>query len=219
MPPYLGFQLFAFLGARIQTALAEQSRLEERFRIARELHDALGHHLTALSLNLEVASHQTSGEAHESVRAAQSLARFLLGDVREMAHSIKEGRDIDLAEGLERLAEVVPAPRVHLDLPDRLRVADPRFSLALLRCAQEFVTNSIRHGGARNVWIVLRRGAAGLELTARDDGRGAAEVHAGHGLAGLRERLEGMGGSLVVESGGNGFLIRATVPCAPGGAA
>ena len=77
------------------------------------------------------------------------------------------------------------------------------------------MTNSIRHGGARNVWIVLRRGPAGLELTAQDDGRGATEVRAGYGLSGMRERLEGMGGSLVVECGGDGFLIRATVPSIP----
>ena len=219
MPPYAGFQLFAFFGFRLQTFLVEQSRLEERLRIAHELHDALGHHLTALSLNLEVASHQTSGEAQENVRSAQSLARLLLGDVREMAHSMKDDRETDLSEGLNRLVEVVPVPKVHLDLPVDLHIADPRYSLALLRCAQEFVTNSIRHGGARNVWIVLRRSPTGVELTAQDDGRGATEVRAGHGLTGMRERLEGMGGSLIVEAGGEGFLVRATVPCLLAGGA
>jgi len=77
-------------------AIAEQGRSEERLRIARELHDALGHHLTAMSLNLEIAAHRTSGEARDNVRAAQSLARLLLGDVRELAHAMKHGRATDL---------------------------------------------------------------------------------------------------------------------------
>src|SRR5690606_18328623 len=63
--------------------LAESARVNERTRISRELHDLLGHHLTALSLNLEVASHMTEGRAQEHVRQANTLARLLLTDVRE----------------------------------------------------------------------------------------------------------------------------------------
>jgi len=212
MAPYLGCQGFALVAARLQAGLAEQGRGEERLRIARELHDALGHHLTAMSLNLEIAAHRTSGEARDNVRAAQSLARLLLGDVRELAHAMTHGRATDLAEGLARLAEIVPVPAVHVELPPGIRIGDPRRSHALLRCAQEFVTNSIRHAGARNVWIALRAGASGLELTARDDGAGARELRPGGGLSGMRERLEELGGSLVVDAGGAGFSLRATVP-------
>jgi signal transduction histidine kinase len=212
MAPYLGFQLFAFFAARLQIQLAEQSRTEERLRIARELHDALGHHLTAMSLNLEVAAHQTSGTARDNVRAAQSLARLLLGDVRELAYSMKQGRATDIADGLARLAEIVPVPAVHVEVPSGVRVGDARCSHALLRCAQEFVTNSIRHAAARNIWIALRAGAAELELTARDDGVGARELRPGGGLSGMRERLEELGGSLVIDAGDAGFSLRATVP-------
>lgn len=212
MAPYLGCQLFALVAARLHAGLAEQGRSEERLRIARELHDALGHHLTAMSLNLEIAAHRTSGEARDNVRAAQSLARLLLGDVRELAHAMQHGRATDLAEGLARLAEIVPVPAVHVEVPPGVRVGDPRRSHALLRCAQEFVTNSIRHAGARNVWIALRAGGAELELTARDDGTGAGELRPGGGLSGMRERLEELGGSLVVDAGGAGFSLRATVP-------
>jgi signal transduction histidine kinase len=212
MAPYLGFQLFAFFAARVSAQLAETSRTQERLRIARELHDALGHHLTAMSLNLEVAAHQTQGAAHDNVRAAQSLARLLLGDVRELAYSMKHGRATDIVDGLARLAEIVPVPAVHVEVTPGVRVGDPRCSHALLRCAQEFVTNSIRHAGARNIWIGLRAGAAELELTARDDGVGARELRPGGGLSGMRERLEELGGSLVVDAGTAGFSLRATVP-------
>lgn len=212
MAPYLGFQGLAFFAARLSARLAEHSRSEERLRIARELHDALGHHLTAMSLNLEIAAHQTAGEARDNVRAAQSLARLLLGDVRELAYSMKHGRTTDIADGLARLAEIVPVPAVHVEVPEGLRIADPRSSHALLRCAQEFVTNSIRHAGARNIWLAVRAAAGGVELTARDDGAGAAELRPGGGLSGMRERLEELGGSLVIDAGGAGFSLRATVP-------
>jgi signal transduction histidine kinase len=214
MAPYLGFQLFAVFAARLHAQLAERGRSEERLRIARELHDALGHHLTALALNLEIAAHQTTGEPHDHVRAAQSLARLLLGDVRELAHAMVQGRATDLVEGLARLAEIVPVPAVHVDVPAAVWIGDPRRAHALLRCAQEFVTNSIRHAGARNIWIALSAEAGALELTARDDGVGAHAVRPGGGLSGLRERLEEVGGSLVIDAGGSaaGFALRATVP-------
>jgi signal transduction histidine kinase len=212
MAPYAGFQLFALFAARLHDQLAEQSRTAERLRIARELHDALGHHLTAMSLNLEIAAHQTSGEAHDNVRTAQSLARLLLGDIRELTCSMKQGRTTDLIEGLGRLAEIVPIPAVHVDVAPGTRVDDPRRAHALLRCAQELVSNSIRHAGARNIWIALRVSAAEVELTARDDGVGTRELRPGGGLSGLRERLEELGGSLVVDPGDAGFAVRATVP-------
>jgi signal transduction histidine kinase len=212
MAPYFGFQLFAFFAARLHAQLAEQSRTAERLRIARELHDALGHHLTAMSLNLEIAAHQTSGEARDNVRTAQSLARLLLGDIRELAYSMKHGRSTDLIEGLAHLAEIVPVPAVHIDIAPGTRVEDPRGAHALLRCAQELVSNSIRHAGARNIWIALRVSAAQVELTARDDGVSTREVRPGGGLSGLRERLEELGGSLVVDAGHAGFTVRATVP-------
>jgi signal transduction histidine kinase len=212
MAPYAGFQLFAFFAARLHEQLAEQSRTAERLRIARELHDALGHHLTAMSLNLEIAAHQTSGEARDNVRTAQSLARLLLGDIRELAHSMRQGRATDLVDGLGRLAEIVPVPAVHVEIAPGARVDDPRRAHALLRCAQELVSNSIRHAGARNIWIGLRVNAAEVELTARDDGVGTGALRPGGGLAGLRERLEELGGSLVVDAGDTGTSVRATVP-------
>jgi signal transduction histidine kinase len=217
MSPYLGFQVFGLLAFHVQARLAERSRLEERLRIAGELHDVLGHHLTALSLNLEVAAHQTEGEARESVRVAQSLARLLLGDVRGLVHAMKEDADPDLAEGLATLVRDVPSPQVHVDWPDGLVIEDRRQAHAFFRCAQEFVTNSIRHGRAANVWISLREEGDGVELAARDDGSGAGEIQAGDGLSGMRRRLEELGGSLVFESALEaGFAVTARLPVRAG---
>src|SRR5438105_6349593 len=133
-PPYFGFQLVAFftfdfmtreVAARIELAaantemraiqqiLADTSRMAERLRIARELHDALGHRLTTLTLNLEAALQRTQGPAKDSVEMAQSLARQLLADVREIVAD-SGGRDgVQLEQALQTLVSAVPRPRVH----------------------------------------------------------------------------------------------------------
>jgi signal transduction histidine kinase len=83
--------------------LAESARVNERTRISRELHDLLGHHLTALSLNLEVAGHLSEGRVKEHVQQAHTLARLLLTDVREAVSQLREGGAIDLGAALRPL--------------------------------------------------------------------------------------------------------------------
>ncbi len=194
--------------------LAESSRLGERMRISRELHDLVGHHLTALSLNLEVASHLVSGQAHEHVRQAQSVARLLLTDVREVVSQLREDDSIDLTAALEALTEGVPGLDIHLELPARFTVDDPRRAQLLLRCAQEIITNTVRHANARNLWLRFERTEdRRLAIHARDDGRGATQLKQGNGLTGMRERLAQFGGQLdIVTSRDQGFALDAWLP-------
>jgi signal transduction histidine kinase len=200
--------------------LADSSRAAERLRISRELHDVLGHHLAALSLHLEAARHAPSGETAGHVETAQTLTRQTLQEIRRAVGRLREDSSVDLPGALADLAAGIGAPRVHLVLPDDLRLDDPERAHALLRCAQEALTNAVRHAGARNLWLELVQGADGLELHARDDGRGAGTVEAGNGLNGMRERLEALGGRLAVESApGQGFQVTAWLPLpSPGGA-
>jgi signal transduction histidine kinase len=198
-----------------RTLLAESSRLAERMRISRELHDLIGHHLTALSLNLEVASHLVSGQAQDHVRQAQSVAKLLLGDVREVVSQLRDEDSIDLTQALQNLVEGVPGLAIHLELPPRFSVDDPKRAQVLLRCAQEIITNTVRHAGARNLWLRFERSGDQRQMAihARDDGRGASQVKPGNGLAGMRERLAQYGGRLdIVTAKDQGFALDAWLP-------
>ena len=190
--------------------LDDSSRADERLRIARELHDVLGHQLTALSLELEVASHQVPEPAREHVVRARSIARDLLGDVRATVGEVRSRTPV-LGESLEGLVARLPEPVVHLTVDSEIRVDDAR-AVAVIRCVQELITNTIRHANAEEMWIEVRADPAGaLSVSVRDDGRASAEFEPGHGLQGIRERIEGLGGTVtfVVD---RGFAVHATVP-------
>jgi signal transduction histidine kinase len=191
--------------------LAESSRAEERLRIARELHDLVGHQLTVLSLELEIASHRDGPERAESVDRAKDLTRQLLAAVRAAVGEMR--RDgTRLRETLEAVVADLPEPAVHLRIDDAVET-DPERTRALVRCVQEVVTNAIRHARAENLWIAIESDGRRIAFDARDDGRGAATVTVGNGLRGMAERLEGLGGT-VAFSGEDGFRVRAEVPAA-----
>lgn len=193
--------------------LAESSRLNERSRISRELHDLLGHHLTALSLNLEVATHLSEGKAREHIKQAQSLAKLLLSDVREAVSQLRHDDAIDLREALFSLVDGVPSLEVRLDVPPDFRISDPLRAQMLLRATQEIITNAARHSGAARLDLRIAAGQTGVVLEARDDGRGADAVRAGNGLQGMRERVSEFAGTLEIEtSPGQGFALRLHLP-------
>jgi signal transduction histidine kinase len=202
----------------LQALLAESARIGERLRISRELHDSLGHALTALSLQLEVASHLAEGRANEHVAQAREQAKKLMADLRAAVSALREGAALDLRPALAALAGSVSRPRVHLAIPEDIGLHDAARAHALFRCVQEIVTNAVRHARAENLWIGLERDRGVLMLKARDDGAGASALAAGHGLIGMRERLEELGGRLEVETGdARGFAVRVFLPV-PGAA-
>src|SRR5690554_4052133 len=195
--------------------LAESVRVNERTRISRELHDLLGHHLTALSLNLEVAHHLVSGQAQEHVTQAHTLAKLLLSDVREAVSRLREDDAIDMRATLLPLADNVPGLRIDMDMPLTFLVDDPERAHVLLRCTQEIITNAVRHAEAGLLRLRYSFDGDAVTLEARDDGRGAEAPIAGNGLRGMRERLAAQGGTLEVETApGSGFIVRLRLPMA-----
>src|SRR5690606_8603905 len=128
--------------------LAESARVNERTRISRELHDLLGHHLTALSLNLEVAGHMVQGKALEHVNQAHTLARLLLSDVREEVCRLRADIEIYMAPTLQPLVDTADWLLIALEMPTPFLLVDPERAHVLLRCTQEIITNAVRHAQA-----------------------------------------------------------------------
>ena len=193
--------------------LAETSRVEERLRISRDLHDSLGHHLTALSLRLDVASRLVDGAAGEHVQQAYALTRLLLSDVRDAVGQLRERGTVDVVNAIRALAAATQGLTVHVDAPAVLEIPDAARAHALLRSVQEIITNTTKHAGASNLWIDVEARNDGIALHARDDGRGAIAVREGHGLMGMRERFEEHLGHVEFETHeGRGFEVRGFIP-------
>ncbi len=198
-----------------QQLLVDSSQVAERLRIARELHDLVGHHLTGLSLNLEVASHLTDGKAQAHIQTAQSVTKLVLQDVREVVNTLRADDRFDLGRAIRTLIKDIPKPQIHLDVPEDLGIYDPVRAETILRCVQEIITNAVRHSGAQNLWIESVKTADAVEVRARDDGKGVKQLRVGNGLTGMRERIEQVGGDLEIESTPNaGFRLTARIPIA-----
>ncbi len=193
--------------------LAESARINERTRISRELHDLLGHHLTALSLNLEVAGHLVDGKALDHVNQAHTLAKLLLSDVREAVSRLRDDDAIDMAATLLPLADHVAGLEIAIEMPQPFLLDDPERAHVLLRCTQEIITNAVRHAQARQLRLRYWQDGRMVHLEARDDGRGADAPEAGNGLRGMRERLLAYGGRVDIDTGtGRGFALDIRLP-------
>lgn len=197
-----------------QALLTEAVRASERLRLARDLHDMAGHHLTALKLHLDLASRQAGAAAPPSLATASTLAATLLADVRLLVSSERGGGDIDVRLALHTLCAGIPAPRIALDIGERLGIESAALAHAVFCTVQEAISNAIRHAGAAAMTISLRRDAHGaLLLEIADDGRGSGGASEGNGLRGMRERLAQLGGSLHAANGArHGFALAIRLP-------
>lgn len=198
----------------LQTAsvlLSESARTAERLRISRELHDAIGHQLTVLTLELETARHLDGAEAREHVERADGVARELLREVRTTVGRLRTEAP-DLERALREMTSALPGLAVSVEVSPRLRL-DEELSAAFVRAAQEVITNTIRHAAARELWIEIAAEGDRTALRARDDGLGASDPVAGNGLQGLRERFAELGGDVEFD-GRDGFRVVAWAPSA-----
>ena len=197
-----------------QHLLAEASRQGERTRIARDLHDLLGHHLTALTINLQVAGRRADGELRAQIEHCHALSKLLLADVREAVSTLRETPDLDLREALRITVSDIPRLHIELDIADDVRVDDIDVAQSLLRGVQEAITNTLRHTRATRCWVSLWREDQRIRLRIRDDGVAADPPAWGHGLTGMRERIEKVRGRLRIETVERALQIDVDVPAA-----
>lgn len=199
--------------AAAQLQLTESARVAERLRIARDMHDVVGHQLTALAVNLEVAAHLDDASIRASVAQSHDLAKAALSDLRGAVSRMRVSSVDSLEVQLKTMLREVPGLTVHLSVDPGLVIGQLDRDEAVLRCCQEIVTNAVRHARASQVWITVARTDAGIVVLGRDDGRGSAGAQPGHGLLGMRERFEALGGTLAIcPASRDGFQVEARLP-------
>ncbi|MEV6977028.1 sensor histidine kinase [Kitasatospora sp. NPDC093806] len=193
--------------ARYAERVAELSTAEERNRVAREIHDSLGHHLTAVGVQLEKAEAFRELDPAASARAlgdARWSAGRALAEVRESVSALREVRPFSLARSLADLVRHLgdDGLRVELSVTGEESGHDGGALTTLYRAAQEALTNARRHGRATRVEIRLALDGPAARLTVTDDGRGFARgAEPGHGIRGMRERVALLGGEVDIRTG------------------
>lgn len=208
--------------ARLEGTLAEVAALSaarERNRLAREIHDSVGHHLTAIGVQLETAEAFTDLDPDRSSRAvanARWSATRALEEVRTSVRALGAedddggGGDRDLVGAVEDLVRHLDdgSQKVTLTVSGVERRPLP----VLYRAAQEGLANACRHAGATSIEVALAYDEQGAALRIGDDGRGFDTARAGFGLDGLRERVRQAGGTMDVASSPAGTVLAVAVP-------
>ncbi|GAA2643465.1 sensor histidine kinase [Streptomyces vastus] len=205
--------------------VAELSATTERNRLARDIHDSLGHHLTAMSVQLEMASDFRAldpGAAQQALNEARHSVKLALGDVRQSVRALRgEAVHPTLSAALAGLAHSGGArPVVTVEVTGDEDGYGAAELTALYRAAQEGVTNARRHARATRVTVAVRLAEDSARLMVTDDGRGFAPDTAvtGFGLLGMRERVQLVAGSVDIDSGPDaGTRLMVTVPRGKGG--
>ncbi len=201
----------------------------ERRRVAADLHDGVTQVIASLAFHLSAAeiamASSSPAFAVEQVRAARALADLAVAEARTAVTGLRSPvlDDLGLAAGLESLGRSVPQLDVTVDAAD-LELPD-HVSTALYRVAQECVQNVVKHAAATHVRVALDRVGDNVSLTVSDDGRGFDPqrlqratgdpdlASQRYGMVGMQERLQLLGGRLVVDSQpGTGTTVRAVVP-------
>ncbi|WP_409186421.1 sensor histidine kinase [Amycolatopsis sp. VS8301801F10] len=191
----------------------------ERERVARDLHDLLGHSLTTITVKAGLARRvlESSGDvdrAVQEIREVEGLSRSALSDVRA---TVSEYREVSLPAEIAGARAALRAAEVEADLPHAVDNVRTELQSTFGYVLREAVTNVLRHSGAKLVKVRLGRDWLEIE----DNGRGAGEVVPGNGLRGLSERLAAIGGTVTTRARpGGGWVVRAEVPePSPGGSA
>jgi len=201
----------------------ELAATQERNRLAREIHDNLGHYLTIVNVQIEAAKVTCESDpprALDALDKAQELARKGLSSVRESVATLRVS-PVDnrpFKDAVTELVEESKASGISTDFKiiGKIKPVESKSALALYRVVQEGLTNVRKHANASRVDVELDFSQANsIRLTLRDDGVGAADTSGGFGLIGLRERVQLLGGEFKVETQpGQGFQIEVLLPCA-----
>ena len=211
----------------MEDSIREQTAMEERARIARELHDIVAHHLSVIAVQAETArltSPKVSADARGRFEAIAATARDALTETRRLLGVLREDAAGDAERapqpGLEQLPGLIDTARdaganIRLILQGKAVTLPAGIDLAAYRIVQEALTNARRHAPGVDVDVEVVYGTSELMLRIRDHGPGPADgtLTTGHGLVGMRDRATMAGGSFSCgPADGGGFVVEATLP-------
>lgn len=199
----------------------ELATTKERNRVAREIHDGLGHYLTVINMQLEAARvllPPDSGRAAEAIGKAQTLTKEGLAEVRQSVAALRLSpvENKPLTEAIQQLVNESQATGILTELSvkgESYSLPQP-IELTLYRVAQEGLTNVRKHSAATRADLILEYDRPGqVGLIVQDNGRGAAETSGGFGLLGIRERVQLLNGTIEqISTPGGGFRLAVEIP-------
>lgn len=188
------------------------SIVEERNRIARDIHDNLGHNMTALIMQLQMAEHYIktdSPKSQELLINSIKTAKDSLSGIREVVETLRETRAIPATDkAIKALAEefsVKTGIETELNINGKI-INNQQASEAIYHILQECLTNAVRHGDATKIWLELDYKNDSVTFNIKDNGTGAENLTEGYGMKGIRERVNDFNGSVEFKSE-NGFVI------------
>ncbi len=200
--------------------VAEVTALEERQRIAKEIHDTAGHSLTTVIMQTESAKlilEKNPEEAKQKIVSANLQAKHALEELRDSVHLLSGGRENKTLQSA--LQEIIHESTDGTGITIRSEIEDVRVSPAKFRficnTLKEGVSNGLRHGGATAFWFSFKRENDALSFLLSDNGKGADTdtLKLGFGLTGMQTRAKSLGGTMELQSElGDGFELRLTLP-------
>ena len=204
---------------RERELLAERAAGEERLRIARELHDVVGHDVSLMVVQAQALG-ATAGDERvtEATDAIAELGRRAMGEMHRTLRALRGDAERVPPPSLSRLDDVLDGARaagvaLTVSIEGAPRALPGPLDTSAYRIVQEAVTNVVRHAAGAPATVTVRYGDEALELRVTDEGGGDTGVRGGHGLEGMRERTALFGGTLTAARvDGRGFEVRAILP-------
>ncbi len=201
------------------TQVEELTITKERNRLAREIHDGLGHYLTTIYMQIQASlavMPRDPNTAVEMMVKAQNLSQEALQEVRRSVSSLRSEEDLPVPARIDKLLHDgdTSGLQTAFKIIGKPRELDSKKSVTLFRAAQEGFSNTRKHARASNFSITLDYSdPTTVRMTLQDDGQGTNRIEGGFGLVGLRERLNLVEGSCeIFTSKGEGFTLQITIP-------
>lgn len=199
-----------------QMSLIDSSKLEERNRISRDLHDSVGHLLSTLSIQLtglEKISKDKDPNLSQMLGELKDFTKEGLGEVRKIIHDMRpENREFNWLNDINKLINNSPI-KINFISNKQLWLLNERQEQAIYRIIQEFITNSQKYSDSEKINISLIFSEGSLILSLKDFGRGSHTIKEKGGLLSIRERVEELHGRLIIESQRNkGYYLQVYLP-------